>query len=235
MKFPAYGRSLLDRRLLGERPRVVYLLVGDRWRLPEWLPSGIPRLAVKTAPWHREMANESPESLRRKESARHAVRDAISNGRLVRNPCEVCGHGDSEAHHPSYQESRWLDVRWLCQIHHTAAHAVLRRTLQAETFDWRVVVAMTVLAIDVRRESELQYGDDGWDSWLWLLANVQRYARDVLLFTPTIEFHDPPNGFAPERSLDLYAYLNRGAVGVDGTRPWPPWWPYGEHVAGLAA
>ena len=34
MRFPAYGKNLWDRRLLGERPRVVLLLVGNRWKIP---------------------------------------------------------------------------------------------------------------------------------------------------------------------------------------------------------
>ena len=98
----------------------------------------------------------------------------------------------------------------------------------AERFDWRVVAACTVLAIDTRLPGERASGPDDWDSWLWLLADVQKYARDVLLFTPTMDFVDPPNGFAAERCLEVYAWCNGRYV--DGVRQWPPWWPYGETI-----
>ena len=152
MRFPAYGRALWDRRLSGERPRVIALLVGDFWKRPKWLPTEIPRLAVKNAAWH----------------------------------------------------------------------------LPAERFDWRLVTACTVLAIDVRGPDEVIEGPDGWDSWLWLLADVQRYARDVLLMTHREEFHDPDAGFAPERDLEVYAWCSRSYE--SGLASWPPWWPYEDAV-----
>jgi hypothetical protein len=51
-----------------------------------------------------------------------AVGKAIANGRLVRQPCEVCGK-PGQAHHDSYYPERWLEVRWLCGDHHKAWHA----------------------------------------------------------------------------------------------------------------
>jgi hypothetical protein len=154
-RFPAYGNALWRRRRIGDRPRVAYLLVGNYWRAPKWMPGEIPRLAVKTAPWH--------------------------DGR-------------------------------------------------AERFDWRAVAAMTVLAIDVRGPDEREDGPDSWDPWLWLLADVQLYARDVILFTPTIEFKDPPEAWAPERILETYAWLNRRFGSIAGRWEWPPWWPHGDVV-----
>ena len=53
-----------------------------------------------------------PEKMR----AHNAVRNAIETGRLVRQPCEVCGTVPAEAHHDDYGKP--LDVRWLCKIHH---------------------------------------------------------------------------------------------------------------------
>lgn len=55
-----------------------------------------------------------------KRSARIAVGTAIDAGRLVRQPCEVCGSAKSEAHHDDY--SKPLDVRWLCRRHHMELH-----------------------------------------------------------------------------------------------------------------
>jgi hypothetical protein len=153
VRFPAYGNALWDRRLSGETPRVVALLVGNFWKRPKWLPAEIPRLAVKTAPWH--------------------------DLRTPRN-------------------------------------------------DWRVVTACTVLALDVRDPDEVTAGPDGWDSWLWLLADVQRFARDVLLFTPRETFVDPADNFAAERDLETYAWCAR--THRDGAVQWPPWWPYGAQV-----
>ena len=162
MKLPAYGHALWQRRLLGERPRVCYLLVGDFWRQPKWLHlhlARIPRLAVKNAKWH-------------------------------------------EA--------------------------------GAERYDWRVVAEMTVLAIDVRGPDERADGPDGWDPWLWLLADVRTFARDVLLFTPMIEIVDPLHCFAAERDLEIYAWLNRNFDVAEGWR-WPPWWPHGDVMDRMAA
>ncbi len=153
MKLPAYGRALWDRRLAGERPRVVALLVGNFWRRPAWLPTEIPRVAVKTAAW------ELPT---------------------------------------------------------------------AERFDWRVVASCTVLALDVRDPDEVHEGPDGWDAWLWLLAQVHRFASDILLFTPRELFCDARGAFAPERDLETYAWCGR--TYVDGAVVWPPWWPYGDAV-----
>lgn len=155
MKFPAYGRSLWDRRMMGERIRVVALMVGNTWKLPKGyaITADTPKLAVKTAPWH---------------------------------------------------------------------------TPKAERFDWRLVAECTVLAFDTRGPDEREAGPGDWDPWLWLLADVQRYARDVLLFTLMEEFHDPPNAFAAERDLDIYAWCN--GKYVDGVRIDPPWWPYGRDI-----
>jgi hypothetical protein len=153
VRFPAYGNALWDRRLSGETPRVVALLVGNFWRRPKWLPAEIPRVAVKTDPW----------------------------------PAPT-----------------------------------------AQRYDWRPVTACTVLALDVRDPDEVAAGPDDWDAWLWLLADVQRFARDVLLFTPRETFVDPADDFAAERDLETYAWCAR--TYRDGTVQWPPWWPYGAQV-----
>jgi hypothetical protein len=60
--------------------------------------------------------NRPPE----KRRATIATSNAIRDGRLVRQPCEVCGAEQVEAHHDDY--SRPLDVRWLCRRHHLEHH-----------------------------------------------------------------------------------------------------------------
>lgn len=207
MKLPAYGRALAYRQAAGERPLFAGLLVGNSWRLPHWVPAGIPKLAVRPAPWHTASTNGAV-------SCRSAPATA-------REPCAVCGSAEVEPH----------DGRWLCRPHHEAVHAIRDRAVDG--MDWRVVSGMSVLAIDTRAESEVEYGTDDWDAWLWLLTDVQRYAHEVLLFTPTITFHDPPEQMAPERALEVYAWINRRVL--DGQWTWPAWWPHGDLLAKSAA
>lgn len=54
-----------------------------------------------------------------KRKAHHAVNNAIRDGRLIRQPCEICG-AKAQAHHDDY--SKPLDVRWLCPVHHSEQH-----------------------------------------------------------------------------------------------------------------
>jgi len=57
---------------------------------------------------------------RKKYFARQAVSNAIRDGRLVRQPCDVCGDENAQAHHDDYNRS--LDVVWLCRKHHLERH-----------------------------------------------------------------------------------------------------------------
>ena len=50
-----------------------------------------------------------------KRKARHAVNNAIRDGRFERQPCEICGEF-GEAHHSDY--SNPFAVRFLCVKHH---------------------------------------------------------------------------------------------------------------------
>ena len=58
----------------------------------------------------------------KKVKARKMVHEAVQSGKLVREPCEVCGsEEDVQAHHEDY--SKPLDVRWLCPEHHREVDA----------------------------------------------------------------------------------------------------------------
>lgn len=57
------------------------------------------------------------------ERARDVVKRAVKSGKLIRQPCEVCGELKAEAHHDDYRKP--LDVRWLCQRHHRAVDLAL--------------------------------------------------------------------------------------------------------------
>lgn len=65
-----------------------------------------------------------------KRHAHRVVNHAIKMGRLVPQPCEVCGAEVVEAHHDDY--SAPLDVRWLCREHHMALHREERAKNRAE-------------------------------------------------------------------------------------------------------
>ena len=51
---------------------------------------------------------------------------AIKRGKLIRQPCEMCGATENiVAHHDDY--SKPLDVHWLCATHHKRLHAEHKR------------------------------------------------------------------------------------------------------------
>jgi hypothetical protein len=52
--------------------------------------------------------------------AHWTVHNAIRDGRLERQPCEICGVEKTDAHHDDY--SKPLEVRWLCRKHHGIQH-----------------------------------------------------------------------------------------------------------------
>lgn len=55
-----------------------------------------------------------------KKRARCKVRDKIWHGLLQRQPCEVCGQKEAQAHHENYLAP--LEVKWLCPTHHKEIH-----------------------------------------------------------------------------------------------------------------
>lgn len=76
---------------------------------------------VKLARAERARARARNPLERHKHKARWLARRAIASGRLVRQPCEICGETRVDAHHDDYGKP--LDVRWLCRPHHVAHHA----------------------------------------------------------------------------------------------------------------
>lgn len=65
---------------------------------------------------------------RRRSNARSTAKVYQRRGKLVKQPCEVCGSPDSVKHHDDY--SKPLDVRWLCRPHHAELHRKLRAAPQ---------------------------------------------------------------------------------------------------------
>ena len=67
-----------------------------------------------------EAQRRSREANPDKARARNAVANAVRDGRLIPQPCEVCGDLNAEAHHDDYL--RPLSVQWLCFTHHRMHH-----------------------------------------------------------------------------------------------------------------
>lgn len=61
-----------------------------------------------------------------KKKAQHAVYNAIRSGKLKKKPCEVCGDLKVDAHHESYSPENWLNVVWLCRLHHKKRHKEMK-------------------------------------------------------------------------------------------------------------
>ena len=55
-----------------------------------------------------------------KHKAHYTVANAIKSGKLVKQPCEICGNTKVQAHHDDY--SKPLEIRWLCTKHHSKHH-----------------------------------------------------------------------------------------------------------------
>jgi len=70
--------------------------------------------------YQRRRRARNPEKTR----AYNLLNKAVRGGRVTRQPCEVCGELEVEAHHDDY--SKPLDVRWLCVKHHRQHHGKMR-------------------------------------------------------------------------------------------------------------
>jgi hypothetical protein len=68
----------------------------------------------------RAMLARKRAKYRIQRKAHRAVADAIERGKLVREPCIICGSPEVEAHHPDHRER--LKVVWLCRNHHLGVH-----------------------------------------------------------------------------------------------------------------
>ena len=51
-----------------------------------------------------------------KNRARNKLEYAVNHGKILKQPCSVCGNVNSEAHHEDYLQP--LKVVWLCKKHH---------------------------------------------------------------------------------------------------------------------
>lgn len=74
-----------------------------------------PERKAKKAEYQRTHRAKYPNKYR----ARRYVANAIKYGKLIKQPCEVCGAEKVEAHHTDYRSP--LKVNWLCRKHHMEA------------------------------------------------------------------------------------------------------------------
>ena len=65
-----------------------------------------------------------------KRAAHIIVGNAIRDGRLFKDNCEVCGHNVVDGHHDDYEKP--LEVRWLCRDHHAEHHKNERNKTRAK-------------------------------------------------------------------------------------------------------
>lgn len=97
-------------------------------RSPEAIKTLISNTGEKNPNWKGGIQNDNyrykkiqVERYPEKVAARNAVYAAIKSGKLVPQPCEVCGATeDVHGHHDDYTKK--LDVRWLCRKHHREVH-----------------------------------------------------------------------------------------------------------------
>lgn len=83
----------------------------------------------KIDPEHnKKYAEKYPE----KYKAKILTGNAIKYGKLVRQPCEVCGLPEAQAHHDDY--SKPLEVRWLCIKCHNEYHVRKREQQLLDKF-----------------------------------------------------------------------------------------------------
>lgn len=91
------------------------LVNGDAVRAYDRARSKTPARKAASAITVKKSRKRNPQ----KWAARRAVSNAIRDGRLARQGCEICGVR-AEAHHEDYDKP--LDVRWLCFRHHREEH-----------------------------------------------------------------------------------------------------------------
>lgn len=84
-----------------------------------WLCADCRRLSENNPNWKGGISQwtygyklKYPERVRARKIAEYAKR----TGKLVPQPCEVCGATETQMHHDDY--SKPLQVRWICQRHH---------------------------------------------------------------------------------------------------------------------
>lgn len=61
----------------------------------------------------------TPEQ-RKKDNCRSYAGIYLRRGKIVKEPCKICGDLNSQMHHPDYLKP--LQIIWLCRPHHLKIH-----------------------------------------------------------------------------------------------------------------
>ncbi len=105
----------------------------NRTKCKECVREGVKANRIRKADYYREYdrsrGSRQPkeylatyrESYPAKHKAHNIVNNALRDGHITKEPCEVCGSEFSHAHHDDYFKP--LCVRWLCAAHHQQWHA----------------------------------------------------------------------------------------------------------------
>ena len=100
-----------------------------------------------------------------------AVQSAVQSGRLVRQPCAVCGDPNVQGHHPNgYDRVHALDVEWVCRTHHLERHGRRARAPWERSGHVRAYMASTGRRYEVG--STYTYSD--WSSPQRLFMTLKR-------------------------------------------------------------
>lgn len=60
-----------------------------------------------------------------KRYAKEVIHSLIRTGKIVKEPCSICGNLEVHAHHPDYSKPK--SIIWLCPIHHKEEHKRLKQ------------------------------------------------------------------------------------------------------------
>lgn len=69
---------------------------------------------------YRPKTKDLPEAARKRAAARAFANTYQGRGKILKQPCSVCGNPIAEKHHPDYNKP--LYVVWLCREHHLRLH-----------------------------------------------------------------------------------------------------------------
>lgn len=116
LKDPLWAEKEAERhRIKSQKYTVSGVAKETLWRL---------RLKKKGFPITLERrAKRSQEQLIIQRRANSKARSAVLDGKISKNPCEVCGSYKSQGHHEDYGNP--LELTWLCSKHHRARHVHL--------------------------------------------------------------------------------------------------------------
>ena len=84
------------------------------------------------------------EDHRRRDNARSQANVYKKRGKIVPQPCAVCGAGDAELHHPDHE--LFCVVVWLCRPCHLNWHAHWRDLVRTTFAKWLARAKMRVAA-----------------------------------------------------------------------------------------